>query len=215
MAVSHPEEAHIWLSWLGKVQSNQGARLDADLPPELLGDHLLELNRSAENELHVITGDSSLIGYCREHGIKELSAKEFSELAKSFIPLRQPVDDLRFNLFVGITLLIVAGLFYTLISLQLLRGWLMTALICTLLLAFGLVLGRIKQRFRLAYALVELGVGIAAICMLQLDKPDYIKVIGGLYALVKGLENTGNALKKIGYQQAYTWYTRILFLKED
>ena len=73
---------------------------------------------------------------------------------------------------------------------------------CFLILNFGLVIFWLRQRFRVAYAFTEIAVGIVSsvnvafnIDQYQVDGTTTLQILGGIYIIIRGLDNLGKGLQ--------------------
>jgi hypothetical protein len=191
------------------------------LQAQVLATALDERKRGADGALYVASADPALAKVARELGIVHLDARSVSSmLVKDAIDVEEIVNRLdAYSRYESRSIAVSAG-----------AGALSALIVTIAVLNFGQIVAKIdvwgvvlaaltagfslyyaRLRWRLAYAAAEILVGcltalhplLVTSSYAQMSPMSWLPVLGGVYVIVRGLENLGKALETTSY--AGTW----------
>lgn len=193
------DQIHFWIHYAINAKLNDNVKFienfDSDLRDKNLLIYLSQL-RNEGADIYVATEDNEVKKMCDAIGLSVIDAAKLKEYVGAAIQDKIPIDNLTFNLFLGLALLSITAFFFSIDKIIVVSETTSKTIITLLLIVAGFFLFTIRERFRLAYAILEIGVGISVICTSYSDTySGILKEVGGLYIMVRGLDNISKALK--------------------
>jgi rRNA-processing protein FCF1 len=185
----------------------------------LIADFAIKYYNEHQNErVYVATEDKSLSSYCRTHNVETLNLQALRALIllpeKKNIAIDTAVKKINifvikdFSLHLGVSLIcgVLANLLYSKLNtiIKTINVWGTIAIIPVL----GILLFLIRSKWRLIYGLTEFLIGFSAAIRVFLPNFDYtqlhpsemFQIIGGLYIIVRGLDNIDKGIENTKYQ---------------
>jgi len=208
------------------VPSDKNARRLSSGDFEIVRTAIMYTEQQGAESPCVVTEDNALKHFLKMRGIESISGSEFLKTNKRNVTnkvihdaAKDVVSKQRKQLLVsfsfGVLSTIIGSLVYKYFDVLVTTISVWGTIIC--LPIIGVFLFRYRERDRLSYGIFEFIVGFLIACHVlfpsfdysQLHLPEGIKIIGGLYVMVRGLDNIGKGV--IGTRLESRW--RKLFYK--
>jgi len=210
------DKKHIWLNRIEAARTNTNVTFikKGHLAPgkTSMESYLDNAGLLSKGDFFIASNDSQAASVALNKGFKSINSAQLGELLQSSTIENAPINDLKFNIIIGIVVLSFIAFIYAIkdvISTNIVDG-----VIIFFLIVAGFFFFTIRERFRLAYSIVELGVGIGGMIFSLEGNEKVLAVAGSFYVMVSGLDNMAKGLSELKLPKVEKIFRKYLLLKD-